>query len=82
MAELVAFSVTLNAYKQLLGKNENTDQEFMNWVRKQVIDDLEIEEDSSTMNYTAKLSELSYKEINELFGTIVNIESLQEISKS
>ena len=77
MAELIAFTVSLNAYKQMFGKNETTDQEFINWVRKETSDIPEVEIDdisgNYTTNYTAKLHELSAMEIQVLTDTIDTI---------
>ena len=80
MAELFGLHVTLNAYKQLLGKNETSDQKFINWVLKETGSDMEdpIDPvdpiDPSTGNYTAKLHELSEMEMMVLLNTISSIE--------
>ena len=81
MNELLSLHVTLKAYKQMLGKDMMTDQEFILWVRKEtgtdtvdpidVIDPIDKEEPKS-------LDDLSEEELNSLFRTIDRFEQYQD----
>ena len=88
MVALTSLHVTLDAYKYLLGKQEWSDEEFMQWVRKETgtdsddtvvpvdpvdpVDPIDPVEPRDPV--TADLEDLSEQEMMTLFGTIGGIE--------
>ena len=82
MVALTSLHVTLDAYKYLLGKQEWSDEEFMQWVRKETgtdsddtvdpVDPVDPVEPRDPV--TADLEDLSEQEMMTLFGTIGGID--------